>query len=363
MTHQTQHITICGGGYAGTMALGRLRMLLPDARLTLIDPRSHFEHRIQMHEVAAGTTLSKIHYDELCATWGAEHVQQRVLALEGRTLTLEHGTLEPDAVLLTLGSRVQAPPGPCHTVDDEASASALAAALAVLPAGAAVTVIGAGLTGLEVVTALALAHPALRFTLWRAGKGWERCDSANGVLDRRLRGLGIEVFDGGRVTTIDDDRCTGPRGSLVHQLAIWCGGFEPNALHGLGSRHPDGRLRVDDALQLAPGVFAAGDLACPPALHRLGCVTALPTGAHAATNVAHWLRGEPLEPFRFRDVFTCVALGGRHGLVEQLARDGTAVRAVGGLVGGATKRTILGWVAGILRLERATGLPLYGWAT
>ena len=36
MTHQTQHITICGGGYAGTMALGRLRMLLHHADAVLV---------------------------------------------------------------------------------------------------------------------------------------------------------------------------------------------------------------------------------------------------------------------------------------------------------------------------------------
>lgn len=358
----TQHITLCGGGYAGTLALGRLRMALPDARLTLIDPRSHFEDRIRLHEHAAGAPLNRLAYSGLCATWGAEHLQERVLGIEGRTLTLERGTLTPDAVILALGSRVQEPPGPCHTVDDGASAGALAEALASCAPQARVTVIGAGPTALETVTTLAVAHPDLRFTLWRATPTWNRSDRANAVLDRRLEALGIEVHDGGHVTRLERACALGPHGTVPHDLAVWCGGFTPASLPGLGPLHADGRLRVDEALQVSPGVFAAGDLACPPQLHRLGCATAMPTGAHAATNVVHHLRGEPLEPFRFRDLAVCIALGGHHGLLETLAPDPTPTRACGGWLGGLSKRAILAGVAGFPWLERITGRPLYGWA-
>ena len=57
-----------------------------------------------------------------------------------------------------------------------------------------------------------------------------------------------------------------------------------------------------------------------------------------------WLQNRPLEPFAFRDVLQCTALGRGHGVVEWLDAEGQVQGALGGRLGGLTKAGILAWV-------------------
>ncbi len=358
-----QHIAIVGGGYAGILALGRLRMALPEARLTLVDPGTHFRARIHAHRVASGGRAPDIPYPQLVERWGAEHLQQRLTHIEGRRLTLEDQQLEPDGVLLCLGSRTRPAPGPAYTLD---APEPLWRAVQDRP-DARVTVIGAGTTALELATALARVLHARggQVTIWRAQRGWGLAPEGWSAIDRRLAQLGVRVVDGGRVSTLTDAEARSATHREPHDVAVWCAGFVPVRVPGLPEPRPDGRISVDACLRPQgsdeDGVFAAGDLACPPIAHRMGCVTALPTGAHAADNLARWLTDRPLLPFRFTDVLTCVDLGGMHGLVEQYAEDGSVRRAIGGVAGGLTKAGILAYVRAMLAGERWLGRPLYSW--
>lgn len=347
------HIVVVGGGYAGTMALGRLRMQLPDARLTLVDPREASQARIHLHRAAVGQKAPHVAFADICGRWQVEHVRQRLVRVDGGTLVLESGSLTPDAVILALGSRTRPAPGPAHRLDDQASARALHVAM--FP-GARVTIVGSGTTALETATALAVRYPRASITLWGDLDGWQT--SAKEQVRARLAELGIHVLTGGRVVGIDAQRCWSPEQALPHDLCVWCGGFEPVQVEGLGPFAPDGRLVVDPCLQWRSGWFVAGDQGCPPTLHRMGCVTALPMGAHAAANVVRFVQGEELEPFRFRDLVTCTDLGGGHGVVELLGSE----RVFGGRTGGMLKAGILGYVRTVLAAERSVGRPLYSWA-
>lgn len=355
-------ITVVGAGYAGLMALQRLRMQVPDAELFLVEPRAAFEERIRLHEVAAGVPAQTRDLAALCARLGATHVQRRLAGLHGRTVALDDGTAhEADAVVLAMGSRTRPSPGPAHRVDDVRSARALFEALAQRP-DARVTVIGAGATAIEVVMALAHRFPDARLAIWRATPGWGLPAAADAAIDARMQARGVEVIDGGPVIALDADGAGSATHHREHDVAVWCAGFAPCDVPLPGRRTADGRLAVDAFLQLSEGVFAAGDLAVPPVPHRLGCVTALPMGAHAAGNAARWLRGEPLVPFAFRDVVACIALDPGYGLVQALAPDGTPEGAcLSGRAGGAVKGLILGYVRSVLALERTLNLPLYRW--
>lgn len=343
-------IVVVGGGYAGSIALGRLRMQLPNAHLTLVDPGTHAEARIELHRVAAGRAVSHVDYASLCADWDVEHLRQRLVRVTDG-LVLEDRELHPDAVLLALGSRTRPPLAPAHLVDDEASATALRDDLR---PGMRVTVIGAGTTALEVVTALAVSHPDLHLTLW--GDLTRTTVAARERLSARLVDLGIHRQDG-RVLGWDAERAWSADTELEHDLVVWCGGFVPRVVAGLGPTGPDGRLALDPFLQWRDGWFVAGDLGCPPKRHRMGCATALPMGAHAADNLVRWLQGERLEPFRFRDVITCTDLAGGHGLVEPEASD----TVFAGRTGGLLKAGILGYVRIVLAAERRFGHRLYRW--
>lgn len=342
------HIVVVGGGYAGTMALGRLRMQLPDAKLTLVEPRARSQARIHLHRVAAGAEAPHVSLEAICARWEVEHLQQRLVRVD-EGLVLEDRRLEPDAVLLALGSRMRPAPGPAHVLDDDASARALAERMR---PGLRVTVVGGGTTALEVVTALAVRHPRVRLTLWGDLDGPTADRAAS-----RLADLGIERVEG-RVVGLDAEHAWSDAKEVAHDLAVWCAGFEPVRIEGLGPVGADGRLALDAFLQWRPGWFVAGDLGCPPVAHRMGCVTALPMGAHAAGNLVRHLEGRPLQPFGFQDVVTCTDLGGGHGMVQVHGRE----LVFGGRTGGMLKAAILGYVRTVLAAERTVRQPLYRWA-
>lgn len=343
----SKQLVVVGGGYAGRIALGRLRMALPGARITLIDPRTHSQARIQLHRAAAGQVVPHVELAGFCDRWNAEHLRQPLLRVEDG-LVLADRTLQPDGVVLAMGSRTRPPQGPALVLDDQEDADRIASAL---PNADRVTVIGADTTALESVTALALRHTRVRFTIWGDLPG---SPVARRVLAARLEELGIDHRPG-RVDGWDQTRAWDSEGSLSHDLVLWCGGFEPVTVPGLGPTGTDGRVPVDGFLQWRPGWFVAGDLGCPPVPHPMGCVTALPMGAHAATNLVHHLRGEVLEPFAFREVLRCTDLAGGQGLVEPAGSE----RVFSGRTGGMLKAGIFGYVRTALAAELALGRPVY----
>jgi len=350
------HIAVVGAGYAGCMALGRIRMHCPSARITLVEPRSHFEERVRLHQVAAGALPIRVDLAELCGRFQVEHLRDKLTDRSGRKLTLSSGSsLEPDAVLLALGSRTRPPPGPAYVLDSDGDAAKLHRALLHRP-DARITVVGAGTTALELATALAGRFPSATLTLWRASAP-DPTDRATPILEQRLKQLGIIALDGGPVVGLDSACAWSATHRIEHEIAVWCGGFEAIRC-GEGLRHADGRLKVDRFLHLGEGVFAAGDQAIPPTPHRFGCVTAMPTGAHAALNLVRWLRGEPLQPFRLLDAISCVDLGQHHGLLQSRASD---QHVYGGRVAGAVKGGILGYITLMLKLERTLRFPVYRW--
>ena len=48
-------IVVIGAGYAGTVAANRLNKKVPDARITVVNPRGDFIERVRLHEQIAGS--------------------------------------------------------------------------------------------------------------------------------------------------------------------------------------------------------------------------------------------------------------------------------------------------------------------
>jgi NADH dehydrogenase FAD-containing subunit len=129
-----------------------------------------------------------------------------------------------------------------------------------------------------------------------------------------------------------------------------------------------GRALVDPALRAAghPNLFVAGDSAVAAfpdgRAVRMGCVSALPLGAHAGGNVRRLLRGETPAPFSFGFAIRCISLGRKDGLVQFVEPDDTPRekvwtrrRAV------LTKELICRMTYGVVRNELRFGIPLYRW--
>lgn len=385
MTHPTPHkILILGGGYAGLMAASRASHAGPAVQVTLIDARPSFTQRIRLHETLAGRKPKTLDYASLLGRRGARFVQARVESLDpGRRRVLARSfdgariELDYDILVLALGSATRASvPGVAeHAVrlDDPAALREAAARIAALAgAGGRVLVAGGGLTGIEAASELAERHPGLRVTLatrGRVGDGYSADGGAH--LRRRLTGLGVEILDDASVASLEADRAslTGG-GSLPFDLCVWAGGFEAPALAreaGLAV-DPAGRALVDPALRALghPEILVAGDAAVATLPDgraiRMGCVSAMPLGAHAGETILRRLRGEEPRPFAFGFAIRCISLGRRDGLVQFVEPDDTPLSRVWTRRRAAfIKELICRMTYEVPRWELRTGLRLYRW--
>ena len=382
MTRSASHkVLILGGGYAGMIAAARIGAR---ADVTLIDARPEFVQRIRLHEMLAGGAPKTLDYARWLGRRGVRFVQaraeslepgrQRVLARRGDGSRIELGY---DTLILALGSAT-APgvPGVAENavrLDDPATIRTAAARLRALAgAGGRALVVGGGLTGIETAAELAERHPGLRVTLatrGRVGEGYSIAGAEH--LRRRLTDLGVSILDGAGIQGLDPGRAwREDGGALDFDLSVWAGGFAASNLAREAGLAVDrsGRALVDPALRAAghPDIFAAGDAAVATfpdgRAVRMGCVSALPLGAHAGGNVRRLLRGETPVPFAFGFTIRCISLGRKDGLVQFVEPDDTPRekvwtrrRAV------LTKELICRMTYGVVRNELRLGIPLYRW--
>src|SRR4051794_9880225 len=161
--HNTPHkVVVIGGGYAGTLAANRLRMRA-DVDVTLVNPRPKFVERIRLHQFVARTGDPTIDYGTLLGE-GIRLVVDSATRIDtaARAVRLASGrALDYDHVVYAVGSTAATPspvPGAVEFALDIAefeSAQRLRARLEELPAGAPITVVGGGLTGIETAAELA----------------------------------------------------------------------------------------------------------------------------------------------------------------------------------------------------------------
>lgn len=154
-------LVVVGAGYAGTVAANRLVKKVKAAEITVINPRPDFVERVRLHEQIAGTGAAAIPLTSMLS----EGVTTRVGTVDkigDGQVTLGDGTgLDFDYLFLAVGSTV-APLLGTVPVGTWEGAEEARAALAELPGGRAVTVIGGGLTGIETASEIAFGRPDLR---------------------------------------------------------------------------------------------------------------------------------------------------------------------------------------------------------
>lgn len=383
MTHPTPHkILILGGGYAGLMAASRATRAGSAVQVTLIDARPAFTQRIRLHETLAGRTPKTLDYASLLKRRGARFVQARAESLDpGRRRVLARSVegarieLDYDTLVLALGSVTSAAvPGVAENavrLNDPAAIREAAARIAADAAGR-VLVAGGGLTGIESAAELAERYPHLRVTLatrGRVGDGYSPAGATH--LRHRLIELGVEFVEETTIVSLEAGRASLADGGLIpFDLCVWAGGFEapPLARDAGLAVDLDGRALVDPALRALshPEIFAAGDAAVATMPDgrtlRMGCVSAMPLGAHAGESLLRRLRGEEPEPFAFGFSIRCISLGRKDGLVQFVEPDDTPLPRVWTRRRAAiVKELICRMTYAVPRWELLTGLRLYRW--
>ncbi|MEU5401168.1 FAD-dependent oxidoreductase [Streptomyces sp. NPDC005963] len=350
-----QQIIVLGAGYGGLLAALRLA---PHARVTLVDPSDHFAERVRQHELVARPARTGRPLASLLRGTGVRHVARRVAALDplARQIVTDDGQrLDYDRLVYALGSRTAVPqpahpapavprhpaappvgerPAPLETAEpspvSEPSAARVftaetAAALRTLTheRTGALTVVGGGLTGIELAAELAESRPEWDVRLLTAGElaAGHSLRGRNHVRGA-LTALGVRIEEGRTVTDPSD---------VDADAVVWAAAMVPNtavaADAGLALDAATGRVEVDASLRSIshPEIYAVGDAAAARSSRagslRMGCAAALPTGSHAATAIIAELRNREPERLDFGYLLQCVSLGRHDGLVQFVDHD------------------------------------------
>ncbi|MCV7031546.1 NAD(P)/FAD-dependent oxidoreductase [Mycobacterium sherrisii] len=365
MTENTR-VVVIGGGYAGTLAANRLRQRT-GVDITLVNPRPVFVERIRLHQLVADTGAATADYGTLLG----EGIQLVVDAVEridaaARRLVLTSGAvLDYDYLIYAVGSTGAVPrsvPGAAefaHGICDLESAQRLHYALADLPLGAPVTVVGGGLTGIE--TASELAEQGRPVTLVCGGPlGASLSNRGRRSVRKQLRARGVVVAEFVTATEVRWDSVVLSDGAVLPSMAtVWTAGFAvPDLAARSGLRTDEaGRLLTDETLTCIDDdrIVAAGDAAAPSGRPlRMSCQAAGPLGAQAANTVLARIAGQDPAPLDQAFVGQCISIGRSGGTLQFAHTDDTPLNlALGGRVTAAIKERICRGTLWAIRREAA----------
>jgi NADH dehydrogenase len=346
--------------------------------VTVINPVADFVERIRLHQVAAGSRESASVPMESVLHPAATLVVGQASRIDPHAHTVHfddgRAPLHYDFLVYAPGSASQPVPSGSggHALHDAQSAKRLRPALAQLAPGAAVSVIGGGLTGIEAASEIAEAHPRLTLRLVSRGQlGADLSDGGRRALLAQLKGIGVQVMEGERVDRSDGQYITLSDGtSLASGCTVWTAGFTAPGLaraSGLAT-DAEGRLLVDSTLACPefPEIFGAGDAVHAPdkvASHlRMSCAMAMPMGAHAADNVIARIRQRSPRELSAGFMLRCISLGRRSGLVQPVRSDDAprrlaVSRRAGALVKEQICRMTLSWIRGERRRSGSYSWP------
>ena len=294
-----------------------------------------------------------------------------------RAVTLASGgRVGYDYLIYALGSGSAEPavPGAAEFAMPIASleqAERLRSVLADTPRTAAVTVVGAGPSGIE--TAAELAEQRRRVTLVCGEQlGPYLHPRGRRSVAKHLAKLGVTVVQGAdaRVIAVTRDavELSGGR-TLPSAVTIWTAGFGVPDLAARCGLATDsvGRLLTDETLTSVDDqrIVAAGDSAAPSGLaFRMSCQAAGPLGAHAADTVLRRIAGTEPAPIELGFAGQCISLGRKAGIFQFAHRNDIANRFfVGGRPGAKLKAVVCwGTVKQLTDEARKPGSLSWGWS-
>jgi NADH:ubiquinone reductase (H+-translocating) len=365
MTEMTR-IVVIGGGYAGAVAANHLR-LRDDVEITLVNSRPVFVERIRLHQWATDTGTATVDYDTLLGE-GIRLVVDTVDRIDAgdRRIQLSSGAaLDYDYLIYAVGSTGATTftvPGAAefaHSVADLEGAQGLRYALADTPLNAPVTVIGAGLTGIEMASELAgQGRPVTMVCGGILGPSLSKWGRRS--VRKQLRKLGANVLESAVAREVWSDSVVLADGSVLPSaVTVWTAGFGVPDLAARSGLRTDalGRLLTDETLtSIDDGrIVAAGDAAAPSGQPlRMSCQAAGPLGAQAANTVLSRIGQSTPAPLNQAFVGQCISLGRARGTFQVSRSDDTPVNlVVAGRTGASIKEAVCKGTLWSIRREAA----------
>ncbi len=375
MTVQRTHIVVIGGGYAGTLAANHLR-LNAGVDITVVNPRPVFVQRIRLHQLAAGSGSAAVDYGTLLGEGVRLLVDnvERIDMAAGAVELTSGAVLDYDYLIYAVGSTGVVPaavPGATefvYPIAEFEQAERLRDALDELHPSAPITVVGAGLTGIETASELAEQGRRVRLVCG-ATLGPSLSGPGRRSVAKWLRRLGVDVLENATVAEVRTDAVVLAGGKVLPSaLTVWTAGFGVPELAARSGLHTDtlGRLLTDETLTSVddPRIVAAGDAAAPSGRPlRMSCQAALPLGAQAANTVLSRIAGTP--PAVVDQAFTgqCISIGRKYATIQLARPDDSPLNLfVGGRVAASVKEAVCKGTVWGLRKEAAKP-GWYRWLT
>ncbi|MGW3208714.1 NAD(P)/FAD-dependent oxidoreductase [Streptomyces sp. NPDC001135] len=328
-------VVVVGAGYAGTIAANRLAKKVKAAEITVINPRPDFVERVRLHEQIAGTGAAATPLTSMLREGVATRLDTVDKISDGEVALGDGSRLDFDYLFLAVGSTVAPLPGTVPVGIWEGAERARTA-LAGLPGGAAVTVIGGGLTGIETAAEVAYGRPDLRVRLVGQTIAASLSAGAQKRVRTGLERLNVEIVEGSVAQIAPGAGEGGGDAVRLHSgpqftsdLTLWAiiGSVPDLAARSGLEVDADGRAVVDEYLRSVtdPRIFVVGDCAAVPGA-RAACATAMPQGAHAADTLACMIEGRKPKPYSMGYTGQGVSLGRRDGLLQASRRDDSVRR-------------------------------------
>jgi NADH dehydrogenase len=370
MSTKRAHVVVIGGGYAGTLAANHLR-LRNDVDITLVNPRPRFVERIRLHQLVARTGEATVDYGTLLGE-GIQLLVDSATRINTAAQSVEFASgrrpVRYDYVIYAVGSTAATPPDVpgatefAHPIAELEHAEWLRDTLDQLHPDAPVTVVGAGLTGIE--AASELAEQGRRVTLVCGGQlAPSLSEPGRRSVAKWMRRHGVTVLESDVVAEVRPDAVVFADGAVrPSAVTIWTAGFGVPELAAASGLRTDtmGRLLTDETLTSVDDgrIVAAGDCAAPSGRPlRMSCQAAGPLGTQAAETVLSRIAGEEPGVIEPKFVAQCVSLG-RHGATLQFTHedDAPARFFIGGRLAAAAKEAVCkGTLWGLRREARKPG--------
>jgi len=371
------NIVVIGGGYAGVMAANRL-MQRRDVTVTLINPRPTFVERIRLHQLVGGSNDAVVDYGDVLAGGVRLLVDTvtRINASDRNVMLASGDTVAYSYLIYAVGSGSARPLAPgaaefAHPIASLEQAERLRAVLDDAGPTAAITVVGAGPSGIETASELAELGHTVTLVCGEVVGPYLHPRGRSSVANR-LAKLGVTVLDGAgsTVTAVPRDAVELSDGrALPSAVTIWTAGFGVPELASQSGLSTDslGRLLTDETLTSVDDthIVAAGDSAAPSDLpFRMSCQAAGPLGAHAADTVLSRIAGTQPAPIELGFAGQCISLGRRAGIFQFAHRNDVATELfLAGRSGAGIKEFVCrGTVKQLIDEARKPGSLSWGWS-
>jgi NADH dehydrogenase len=357
-TQEPKHVVVVGGGFAGIAAILRLKRHQYDTpiKITLIDKNTFHLFTPSLYEVATSEEPRKnvaIPFTKIFFK-GVDMIHTAVTTIDPTINTLTFAnkeTLTYDYLILTAGSQpaFMGIPGlekystGFKTLQDALSIKKQIRDLCCKDGKCnrkvQAVIGGGGFAGTELAAELltykdriaiqnGLDKDCLEITIIQGSdKLLKELDPrVSNLAEKRLDEPNVHFAFGGHIKEVTKTEVLTDNGkSFPYEILIWTGGVQPNSLakaNNLPVTHRGG-IMVNNFLQMKgfDTIFAAGDIAAyvDPFTDRPApnvAQVAEEQGATAGENVAHLIKNEGIEPYRFQHWGYVVPLKGYFAVAE-----------------------------------------------